>query len=414
MKKKNFLKDYFILLIFPIIFIVLAFLLDDPISIFTNFKTLILERDVLLTDYFKTGSLSSGLLNSGLTALVAIILLYYFKKDIDGITIASIFTILGFALIGKNVVNVLPIYLGGYIYSRYSRIAMKDLLIALIFATTLAPIVGEIIFHYNMKYLLNIPFGIIVGVIIGFIINPLGKHMHKFHDGYNLYNIGFTGGVIGLVIASLFRSFGREMDTVMVVSYEYHRFLLIILSLLFGALIILSYILDKKVIKNYKTLLKESGRAPNDFKEKYGQPVVFLNMGIMGFISILYVIISRGHINGPTVAGVLTIVGFSASGNHPKNSIPILMGVYLGGQLNIMDSSSASVIIAGLFGTTLAPIAGDYGFFPGLVAGFLHIAIGANILKSHGGVHLYNNGFAGGIVAAILVPIMNIFRRSNS
>lgn len=54
----------------------------------------------------------------------------------------------------------------------------------------------------------------------------------------------------------------------------------------------------------------------------------------------------------------------------------------------------------GLFGTALAPIAGVYGFLPGMVAGWLHLAVVQNIGSVHGGMNLYNNGFSAGVVAA--------------
>ena len=34
-----------------------------------------------------------------------------------------------------------------------------------------------------------------------------------------------------------------------------------------------------------------------------------------------------------------------------------------------------------------------------------------NVGVVHGGFNLYNNGFAGGIVAGIIVPILNVFKK---
>lgn len=410
MKKKDFIKDYFILLFFPLVFIITALILERPSSLIENLGRIIKSTDVLLIDYYEQGSLASGLLNSGLVSLIAIFLIYITGKEVDGLTIASVFTIAGFALIGKSIFNVIPIYVGGYIYCLYSNKELKDSIVVLIFATTLAPIVSQIAFHYGLDYKYSIPLSMLMGGFIGFIVHPLGQSMYKFHDGYNLYNIGFTGGVIGVVIAGMLRNFGVEMNTVMVLSEAYHRFLLFYLIGFFIFLIALGLYLDKYLLEKYKLLLKESGRSPNDFKKQYGQGVIFVNMGIMGIVSLAYILISKGFINGPTMAGVLTVVGFSASGKTPKNTIPILIGVYLSGSLGVIDTSSSSAIIAGLFGTTLAPVSGVYGLGAGILAGFMHIAVGSNILKGHGGIHLYNNGFAGGVVAGFLVPFLNIFK----
>jgi hypothetical protein len=78
--------------------------------------------------------------------------------------------------------------------------------------------------------------------------------------------------------------------------------------------------------------------------------------------------------------------------------------------IGVYDIKSTAVIIAGLFGTTLAPIAGNYGIIAGIVAGFLHLCVVMNVGVIHGGINLYNNGFAGGLVASILFPIIEAFK----
>lgn len=60
--------------------------------------------------------------------------------------------------------------------------------------------------------------------------------------------------------------------------------------------------------------------------------------------------------------------------------------------------------------TTLAPIAGEFGVFAGLVAGFLHSSVALNVGIVYSGMNLYNNGFAGGLVAAFMVPVILSFR----
>jgi hypothetical protein len=77
---------------------------------------------------------------------------------------------------------------------------------------------------------------------------------------------------------------------------------------------------------------------------------------------------------------------------------------------NIHDSSATFAIIAALFGMTLAPIAGEYGFLAGILAGVLHMSLVTNIGFLHAGMNLYNNGFSGGFVAAFLVPLLEMVR----
>jgi hypothetical protein len=65
--------------------------------------------------------------------------------------------------------------------------------------------------------------------------------------------------------------------------------------------------------------------------------------------------------------------------------------------------------LAALFGTTLAPISGDNGPKPGVIAGVLHMAMVMNVGYLHAGMNLYNNGFSGGFVAAGLIPVFECF-----
>lgn len=41
------------------------------------------------------------------------------------------------------------------------------------------------------------------------------------------------------------------------------------------------------------------------------------------------------------------------------------------------------------------------------------MAVVTNVGFIHGGVNLYNNGFSGGIVASVLVPIIETFRKGD-
>lgn len=70
---------------------------------------------------------------------------------------------------------------------------------------------------------------------------------------------------------------------------------------------------------------------------------------------------------------------------------------------NINDPSP---ILALLLSTTLAPVAGKFGVVAGLIAGYLHSSVALQVGIVYGGVNLYNNGFAGGIVAIFLVPVI--------
>ena len=107
------------------------------------------------------------------------------------------------------------------------------------------------------------------------------------------------------------------------------------------------------------------------------------------------------------------MMGFGAFGKHPRNAIPVMLGVFLATQLKLWDTNATGAILAALFGTTLAPISGQFGWKAGILAGFLHMSMVMNVGYLHGGLNLYNNGLSGGIVAATLVPILDAFREED-
>ena len=55
-------------------------------------------------------------------------------------------------------------------------------------------------------------------------------------------------------------------------------------------------------------------------------------------------------------------------------------------------------------------LAGFVGIIAGVIAGFLHSSVALNVGIVYGGMNLYNNGFAGGLVAMFLVPVIQSIR----
>jgi len=129
-------------------------------------------------------------------------------------------------------------------------------------------------------------------------------------------------------------------------------------------------------------------------------------MGINGITATVFLLLVGGDLNGPTMGGIFTIVGFGATGKHLRNILPVMLGVWLASLTKTWNISDPSPILALLFSTTLAPIAGEFGIIPGIIAGFLHSSVALNVGIVYGGMNLYNNGFAGGIIAAFMVPVI--------
>jgi hypothetical protein len=405
-----------ILLVFPVAFFIFGIIMEiidngNVTSIINGINNIIFSPTILLTDFIKIGGIGAAFINSAIIGFLNLYLLKKYKMRINGLLIAAFMTVLGFSFIGKNILNILPIYLGGYLYTRYQKISVKDVILVIMFSTALAPLVSEIMFSGIIGNNFGIAVGLLVGTLIGFIITPLSAHMIKFHDGFNLYNIGFTAGIIGTVFASVLRVMDMKISPVRIVYEQNNIVIIIMLSFLFLYLMVVGFWVNKNSGTDYKKVLKYNGRTITDFTQLLGYGVTFFNMGLMGMLSLGYVFLVGGIVNGPVLAGIFTIVGFSAFGKHPKNCIPIVLGVVLISVILGYDLSSTEIIITVLFSTTIAPIAGTYGVGIGVLAGMLHLAVVKNVGVIHGGINLYNNGFSGGIVAGFLVPIIDAFQK---
>lgn len=402
---------YKILLMYSTIILISAFFFNSPGEIFIGMKKIILSPSVLLSGYISIANLGAAFFNSGLLLLIGLFISKLNNVTISGPIIASIFTMGGFAFFGKNIYNIWSIIFGVYLYSLTQDDSFNKFIIVAFFGTALAPMISQFSFGFDFNPIAAIFLSNVIGIVCGFFFPPLANHFINFHQGFNLYNMGFTAGVVGTIIMSFFRSFGLNNTPQTLLSNGNNTVLGIYFICLFLSMVVLGFYLNKNSFKGYKRLLSFSGRLVSDFVGLSGFGVALINMGILGIIAILYVFLVNGDLNGPIIGGIFTVVGFGAFGKHPRNVVFIVMGVYIATIFNIWDPSSTSVILAALFGTSLAPISGKFGWQYGILTGIVHLSLVMNIGYLHGGMNLYNNGFSAGLVAAVLVPIIDSFRK---
>ena len=74
-----------------------------------------------------------------------------------------------------------------------------------------------------------------------------------------------------------------------------------------------------------------------------------MNMGVNGLLGMLYIFLSCGDLNGPTLGGIFTIIGFSAMGKHAFNIVPVMIGVALGAYGIHQTLDYPSLQLAGLW-----------------------------------------------------------------
>lgn len=410
-----------LLLFFPIVFLLLGITLScfEAGSIFkaydhirTNLAMIFDSTSLLITDFFAVAGVGPTLINAALISFLNLFMLYQLKMPAGGLTIAAFFTVAGFSFFGKTGLNILPLYLGGYLYSKTQKIPFKNVFLVSMFSTALAPLVSYIA---NSETFINhglaLFVGMILGTAIGFIVMPLSSNMLKFHDGFNLYNVGFTAGVIGTVLTSVFRSFNLTVDTVRHISTENSVPIIVMMYVSMVYFIGIALKMNRNIYKHYPKMFVHKGRSITDFTVLKGYDYTFFNMGVMGVICITAVLVLGGVLNGPILAGVFTVVGFSAFGKHPANALPVMLGVVLAVVFYEFDISSTPILMTMLFSTTISPISGTYGFVMGMIAGMLHLAVVLNIGIIQGGINLYNNGFGGGLVAGMMIPIIEAIKK---
>ena len=413
-REKIYVKNHYrydAIFIFSILSMSVGFLFDSPKEILYGYINILKSPSHLLTDYMAVGGIGATFLNAGFLMLLASFVLWRRKQLLTGPIIAALFTLFGFSLFGKNLFNTIPITFGVYLYGKIEGLKFNTLTMNSLFGTALGPVVSYLCFGIGLPFFKGLLISYAVGILIGIIIPALSSSFLRFHQGYSLYNIGFTCGVIGLFIQGVFKSFNLEVKNVNVVSDGNLR-IAIIMYVFFVIVFALGFYLNGFSFKNLGNLLKNSGRAPSDFGNIYGRGVSMINMSALAILYTTYVLIMNQPLNGPILGGIFTIFGFGIFGKHIRNVLPILVGTLIAYFLNIYDPHSVSATVTILFATNLAPVAGEYGFIAGMFAGFCHVSIVSSVGLLHGGLNLYNNGSSGGFVAATLVPIFESIRNS--
>jgi hypothetical protein len=346
--------------------------------------------------------------------LLTILILYLLKIEFTGNSIVAIYLMGGFALFGKNIFNIGLIILGVVIYSLVKKEKLASHIHTAFFGTSLSPILSEIFFGLDLSLPLKCLFGILVGLSIGFVLPPLSASLFHVHKGFNLYNVGFSAGLLGTIYVSIFRSYGFVSYSQLLWSEGNNTLFTVLLSAIFVSMLLLGLILNREQRRSLRRLFTYSGVAKSDFviMEDFG--TVLFNMGINGLVALMYVLVVGGSLNGPTIGGILTVMCFGGYGKHIKNILPIFLGVYIGSLTKIWNINDPHILLAALFGTGLAPIAGHYGWIYGVAAGFVNSSVVLNSGILHGGMNLYNTGFSAGIVAAVMIPIIEAFRKKRA
>lgn len=393
------------------IFIGLFGIISTPIKeIISGIKNILSSGSILITDYMYVGGMGATLLNASITSLLTLLLYKITKINPNGSMIMSLWLTLGFSMIGKNFLNIWPTIIGVYIYSKFQKECFSNYILIAVLSTSLAPISLEIFRVLPSNSYLTLIVSNLISMLLGFLLAPLSKFTLKMHQGYNLYNVGFASGLISIIFISILKYFGLEFKTTFLWSTEYKVPLIILLMILFLILIIIG--INKECVVKFSKILKHSGRTVTDYYLLY-KDTSFLNMGILGILFLSYILLIDGDLNGAVIALLLCIVGFGAFGKNLFNVIPVVLGVILTAFIKHTPLNNPTILLSTLGSTALSPIGGQFGFLIGLISGFIHLTLITNIGGLSNGINLYNNGFIAGIVAIIMIPIIDGLKKGD-
>lgn len=386
-----------------------AFAMESSKKIMLGMGTIISSRDALITDYFALAGYGAAFFNAALMMVISIVLFEVSKIKYTGITLAALFINTGFGFWGKNIVNIIPIIFGTWLYAKLHKVSFARYVYTALFATCLSPFVTDMVHILPFEHWINMILAVSIGIFIGFIMPPLSAHTATMHMGYSLFNVGFSGGTLAFVMFCILKSFGIESEAVFIWKEGMDPAIMIGTMLYFIFTFLWGVKLEKGNMKGLYQIMNHSGRAVADFVMMNGPGATLMNMGMMGIAAETYVILMGGDLSGPILGCCLTVFGFAAFGAHLKNYIPVLIGVFLSTAFTVYTPHTPGILIASLFVVGIAPIAGQFGTVAGICAGMLHSAIVMCTSQMYGGLNLYNNGFSAGWVAIIMIPVMESF-----
>ena len=111
-----------------------------------------------------------------------------------------------------------------------------------------------------------------------------------------------------------------------------------------------------------------------------GYAATFLNMGLVGLLSLLLFIVFKGTPNNASTLAVILTVGFGSWGINVLNILPTMLGVVVYGL--VKKEKMGSLVNAMLFSTGIAPLITELLFrYPGVeVIGFNWLGLGLALL----------------------------------
>lgn len=434
-KLLNFLHNDLYVEVICLAFFAISFAYMPFENFIDGYYKILSNSAVLLQDFIYVGGISAAFFNVATVLLLNIIIIKTLKIKMSSPIFSGLLISAGFAFFGKTVINVLPIYFGIYLFSKFKRLRFQSFIITLLFSSGLAPLVSYVAVASGLELYFSIPLAILCGILAGFIIPAFSAHTMQFHDGYNIFNTGFAIGIIAALFNGILSLFNINVNTVK--AYDNTNYLLLYIFLYASAIIfiIIAILKDKNVFKNYKRLVKTTGRLISYYIRDFSIEAVMLNYGILCICLTTFFVIFNIPMNGILCGSILSVAGCASFGVHIRNILPVWIGsilaiivkcIFIGDlsinlnngfnvYFNFTTQNNLSTMVAFIFAGSLAPISGKFGAIYGMLGGFIHIGVTPLALGLHKGLDLYNNGFAAGFEASVIhILAEKILHRENN
>lgn len=398
------------------LFVAYALATEAPKTIWEGLGRIYTSRGLLVSDFIAIGSVGSALVNAAINGTVFIGLSVRAKLKPNGATLMAIGLIIGFSFFGKTLFNMLPAFFGVWLYAMFQGEPFLNFSLVALLSSTLCPIVTSFAFSkISVHSAFDVFAGLLVGVLAGFFMPIVSSATNRVHGGYSLSNIGFAGGIVAIFIVAFCKSLDIVFEAAGYISAGNNLSLAALMYAASALWCAAGIAADgwKRTVKIQRKIMGHSGRLVTDYYLLYGESAYF-NMGLMGILGTSSILFLGGEINGLTIAGIFTMIGFGAFGEHPRNSAPVMAGAVIWALINNIPPNDPANLLAILFCTCLCPISGQFGWRWGMVAGAVHCCVVAQVGQVTGGLNLYNNGFATGFVALVLVPVILAVRRRNT
>lgn len=401
---------------FTLAFLIGAFCAPDRSEMISGLVRIISRPSLLTKDYFylEIGSISGAMLNVFLVGAVCCALMYLKGASVAGGTVAAYFLTVGFSFFGINILNMLPFVLGTLVYSAIKQQPFAKNINFAMFSTALAPLASEVMFRYPGTEIHAITFSgvmlaVAIGLVVGITMPALCAHAQNFHKGYDLYNAGPAAGFLCFVIyCIMYKAIGVSAPAIEATLGEGNRLFCNVFAIACFVLVLIFGLLINGGFKGYGKLLVDPGHKA-DFAAKHGAGACLINVGVYGLFIVAYYNLIGATFTGPTFGVIWCMLAFCAAGATPLNVLPIMIGYFVASLFGATALNAQAIVVGLCFASGLAPISGHYGPIAGIAAGILHYCTVTSVPAIHGGFNLYNGGFTSGLVAFVMVPVLEAF-----